>query len=175
GAEYRSYFRLKKTRCGIKDQARARHRGEKCGLALISRELDFLQFVRAEHIRCDTGFTSLCVEVSSSTIGWVLPQLLNHGRVIRGRLGITARSRSLDRRLVRQLELPAEIGVEVLKLDANGPAARGGLRSGDVIVAVQGLHRFLTEWPLREPVDIKILRRSTIRGLTVVPVERREA
>jgi hypothetical protein len=30
----RAYFRLKKIPCGFKEQARARHPGEKCGLAI---------------------------------------------------------------------------------------------------------------------------------------------
>jgi hypothetical protein len=30
-----AYFRLKKIPCGFKEQARARHPGEKCGLAMI--------------------------------------------------------------------------------------------------------------------------------------------
>ncbi len=35
-----AYFRLKKIPCGFKQQARARHTGEKCGLDLVAhREL----------------------------------------------------------------------------------------------------------------------------------------
>jgi len=35
----RAYFRLKKIPCGFKEQARARHPGEICGLEFTSREV----------------------------------------------------------------------------------------------------------------------------------------
>ena len=117
--------------------------------------------------------------VASRTARWVIPQLLAHGRVRRGRLGIGGRDRQLDRRLVRLHELISERAVEVIWLDPDGPATKAGLRQGDFVLAVDGhpvtgiddLHRFLTERPLGEPATVTILRRTARLDLTVIPVE----
>lgn len=117
--------------------------------------------------------------VPSSTATWVLPQLLRYGRVRRGRLGIAGGERILDRRLVRHHELPLPRAVEVIGLEAGGPAAQAGLQRGDWIVAiddrpvggVDDLHRHLTEWTPGCPVRLSIIRRAHRSKITVVPVE----
>ncbi len=74
--------------------------------------------------------------IPSRTAQWVLSQILAHGRVRRGYLGIGGHHRPLERRLVRALELPAERAVEVMSADPNGPAYRSGVRVGDFILAL---------------------------------------
>lgn len=117
--------------------------------------------------------------VPANTADVVLSQILQHGRVRRGFLGISARTRPLDRRLVRALTLPAEHAVEVMKLEKDGPASRAGLRTGDVIVAmndqpvrsVDDLHRLLSEWRPGEPVRVSLLRGKAISTVEIHPVE----
>lgn len=117
--------------------------------------------------------------VPSDTVKWVLPQLLRHGRVRRGQLGIAGRERPVQRRLSRLLGLPSERAVEVIALDPEGPAVRGDVRIGDLIImiakqpvtSVDDLHRFLTEWPIGQPVKLTIVRQGERRQLMVVPVE----
>ena len=54
----------------------------------------------------------------------------------------------------------------MVSAEPNGPAARGGVQEGDLIVAVNGrdvtsiddLHRLLAEWPLGSPVTLSVLR-----------------
>jgi S1-C subfamily serine protease len=113
------------------------------------------------------------------TARWVLSQLLQHGRVRRGYLGIVGRERPLDRRLVRALGLPVERAVEIVSLDAQGPARQAGLRSGDIVVSVNAqpvarvddLHRALAEWPLAKPVALTILRGKNQMTVSLTPVE----
>jgi S1-C subfamily serine protease len=117
--------------------------------------------------------------VPASTAQWVLSQILQHGRVRRGYLGIAGRERTLDRRLVRALELPADRAVEVMSMDARGPAARAGVRAGDVIIALNGqpvrhvddLHRLLGELPPGKPVDLTLLRGRHRHTIAVTPIE----
>jgi S1-C subfamily serine protease len=117
--------------------------------------------------------------VPANTANVVLSQIIQHGRVRRGFLGIGARTRPLDRRLVRALELPAEQAVEVMKLEAGGPASGAGLRSGDVIIAmndkpvrsVDDLHRLLSEWRPSERVRVSLLRGKELSVIDVQPVE----
>ena len=117
--------------------------------------------------------------IPALTARWVLSQLLQHGRVRRGYLGIVGRERPLDRRLVRALNLPTERAVEIVSLDAQGPARQAGLRSGDIVVRVNtqpvirvdDLHRALTEWPLAKPVTLTILRGKNQKTVSLTPVE----
>jgi S1-C subfamily serine protease len=117
--------------------------------------------------------------VPANTADVVLSQIIQHGRVRRGFLGISARTRPLDRRLVRALGLSAEQAVEVMKLEIDGPAQRAGLRSGDVVVAmndqpvrsVDDLHRLLSEWRPGEPARVSLLRGNTLCQIEIRPVE----
>lgn len=117
--------------------------------------------------------------IPTLTARWVLSQLLQHGRVRRGYLGIVGRERPLDRRLVRALELPADRAVEIVSLDAQGPARQAGLRSGDIVIRVNAqpvmrvddLHRALTEWPLVTPITLTIVRGKNQMTLALTPVE----
>ncbi|SPJ13758.1 Trypsin-like serine protease [Syntrophobacter sp. SbD2] len=115
--------------------------------------------------------------IPSDTAKWVVSQLLAFGRVRRGHLGITAQQRPLARRLVRFHRLSAEFGVEVMAVAPQSPAARGGVREGDVIVAIDGrevasvdhIHRFLAEWPVGNRVRLTIIRGQDRMEVDVVP------
>ncbi len=65
---------------------------------------------------------------------WVAEQLIEHGKVIRGWLGVVVRE--LDPALAEALGL--DHGVIVLKVYPDSPAAKGGLKAGDIILAVNG-------------------------------------
>lgn len=114
-----------------------------------------------------------------NTAQWVLTQLLTRGRVLRGFLGISARERPLDRRLVRHLELPVERGVEIAGMSPGSAADTAGLMSGDVIVSLAGrpvcsvadLQRVLGETPVDMPAEIVVVRRTRLLGASVTPAE----
>ncbi len=117
--------------------------------------------------------------VPSNTASWVIPQLLNHGRVRRGYLGIGAALRPLEKRLVRLFNLSKEYAVEVISVDPQGPAAHAGIRVGDLIIGIGGqqvatvddLHRFLTEWPFGSQVAITVIRATERLHMVIVPIE----
>ena len=117
--------------------------------------------------------------IPANTAKWVVSQLLTHGRVRRGYLGLVARQRPLERRLVRFHHLSAEFAVEAISVDRRGPAAQAGLQERDLIVAINGqplssvddLHRFLAEWPIGEPVVLTIIRGLERQDLRVKPGE----
>ncbi|MGA2938749.1 MAG: trypsin-like peptidase domain-containing protein [Syntrophobacteraceae bacterium] len=117
--------------------------------------------------------------IPSDTAKWVVSQLLTLGRVRRGHLGITAQQRPLARRLVRFYQLAAEYGVEVMAVAPQSPASIGGIKEGDLIVAIDGhevtsvdhIHRFLAEWPVGNPVRLNIIRGQDRMEVDVVPVE----
>ncbi len=121
--------------------------------------------------------------IPSDTAKWVVSQLLTHGRVLRGYLGIAAQQRPLDRRLVRFYNLQADSAVEVFSVEPNGPAWQGNVRGGDIIVAVNGqpvtsvdhIHRFLAEWPIGRPVKLTLIRVREKIEVEVTPAEARSA
>lgn len=117
--------------------------------------------------------------IPSRTAKWVVSQLLTHGRVKRGFLGIGARERPLGRRLVRFFDLDRESVIEVISVDKKGPAGLAGIREGDLIVGVNGasvssvddLHQFFSKWPIGKTVPLTILRGRKKRRIPVTPQE----
>jgi S1-C subfamily serine protease len=117
--------------------------------------------------------------IPANTAKWVVSQILVHGRVRRGYLGLAGRQRPLDRRLVRQHGLVKDSAVEALSVDPRGPAGLAGLREGDLIVSIQSqevtsvddIHRFLSEWPLGQPLNLGVIRGRERLELIVIPSE----
>jgi S1-C subfamily serine protease len=117
--------------------------------------------------------------IPSDTAKWVVSQLLTVGRVRRGHLGISAQQRPIDRRMVRFFDLKAEYGVEVVAVAPGSPAAYGGIREGDIIMAIDGhevpsvdhIHKFLAERPIGNPIKLSVIRGLELIEVEVVPVE----
>jgi serine protease Do len=66
----------------------------------------------------------------------VLPQLVASGHVARGRLGVVIQG--MDEDLAKALGMDRAHGALVEEVEPGGPADKAGIRSGDVIVAVDG-------------------------------------
>jgi S1-C subfamily serine protease len=117
--------------------------------------------------------------VPSSTVAWVVPQLMSDGRVRRGWLGVSARTRPIDRRIARVHGIAQETGVEVVEVDPKGPAHAADLRDGDVVLGIDGapvtsvddLHRALTQWK-RGEIAIDRLRGTKRETIAARPTER---
>ena len=105
--------------------------------------------------------------VPAGTAQWVLTEILTQGRVRRAYLGVSVRDRALDLRLVRALDLPVARAVEIVSRDEQGPAATADLRSGDLIIEVNGapvdgidaLHRQLSRHPVGTAITLHVVRR----------------
>jgi S1-C subfamily serine protease len=106
--------------------------------------------------------------IPASTAQWVLTEILTQGRVRRAWLGVGARDRPLDLRLVRALGLTATRAVEVLSRESQGPAAESDLQPGDLIVAVDdqpvdgvdALHRRLSRVAPGSTLNLQVVRRT---------------
>jgi len=85
------------------------------------------------------GAQAICFAVAVDIAHWVIPQLLQHGRVRRGYLGVAGQTQDLHRRVVLAYELPQSTGVRVMSVEPGSPAAQVGVREGDVIVGLDGL------------------------------------
>jgi len=114
--------------------------------------------------------------IAVETAAWVLGQLLQHGRVRRAVLGIGAASRPLDRRLAYHHNI-AGAAVEVQSIEPGTPAARAGLRDGDLLVrfadqpiaSIDDLHRVLRSWPAATPAALVVIRRGARVDVAITP------
>ena len=121
----------------------------------------------------------ICFATAIDTAKIVVAQLLRHGRVRRGYIGVAGQNISLSRRLVRHLELPGESGVRVMSIEAGSPARTAGMKEGDVIVQWDGvpvagiddLHRLLSEDYLDRSAEVTMVRRAQKIARRITPVE----
>jgi S1-C subfamily serine protease len=126
------------------------------------------------------GAQGLCFAVSSNTALFVISAFIRHGRVRRAHLGISAQTLPLPRRLALMAGAGAR-AVRIGELEAGGPAIAGGLREGDLIVALDGvpiggaddLLRLLDADRIGRATEISLLREGEVLRRTVTPVERR--
>ena len=114
------------------------------------------------------GAQSISFAVAIDTAAWVIPQLLRHGRVRRGHLGVGGATTALDRRVVLGFGLAQSHAVRVSTVEPESPAARAGLREGDLIVGLDGvpidsvdrLHQTLDASRVHKDCVLKVLRGS---------------
>jgi S1-C subfamily serine protease len=126
------------------------------------------------------GAQALCFAVSSNTALFVVGEFVAHGRVRRAHLGIAAQTLPLPRRIAATIGAGAH-AVRVGEVEPGGPAARAGLETGDVIVALDGhpvtgaddLMRLLGATRIARATELTALRNGRLERLTVTPGERR--
>jgi serine protease Do len=102
-----------------------------------------------------------------------MAQIIQHGSVRRGRIGVAIQD--LTPEIAQDLGTSARQGAVVARVEAGSPAARAGLRAGDVIVAVDGapitggtpLHNRIGMAPIGAAVQLTVDRRGSERTITV--------
>jgi S1-C subfamily serine protease len=126
------------------------------------------------------GAQGICFAVASNTANFVLGELVRHGRVRRAYIGIAAQQLTLSRRRRHAAGLAQESAVMVASVEAGSPAERAGVRTGDIILALDGsavtgaddLVRLLAGEKIGRTVAIDTLRNGGRHILSLVPDER---
>lgn len=119
----------------------------------------------------------LCFAVPINTAKNVIPDLLKHGRVRRGYLGLQGRQVPIPLGLGRRFGIEMGSGVEVVGIEPQSPAAEAGLHIEDVITrfgedsveSVDDLHRYLSHVPVSEPITLGVIRNGRWVELSITP------
>jgi S1-C subfamily serine protease len=117
--------------------------------------------------------------IPANTARWVVSQLLAHGRVRRGTLGLAAQQLPLNRQLARFHHLQNGSCVEVVAVTELGAAYKAGIRERDYLVSmndemiesVDDIHRILAEWPIGEAMPVVLIRGTELLSFKMVPDE----
>ncbi len=117
--------------------------------------------------------------IPANTAVSIVSQLLQHGRIRRGYLGIAGQQRPLPRRLVRYYGLTNEVGVELVKVEPGSPARSAGLMSGDILISIDNrpvmtvddVHQLLTDWNGEASLRLTVVRLNELRSFDVLPIQ----
>ncbi len=121
----------------------------------------------------------ICFAIPINAAKHILPQLMRHGRVVHGYLGLHGRNVPLRRTLIRRFDLKQSTAVEVVQVETGTPADQAGIRPGDLLVAlgdfpvagVDDLHKLLSQLPVGVPASVVMLRGEQQLQRFIVPGE----
>jgi serine protease Do len=116
------------------------------------------------------GITSMIISPSGGNIGiglaipstmakYIVPQLKEKGRVVRGRLGVTIYP--VTNEFMELLNLKTKDGAVINTVEPGGPAEKAGLQTYDVIIKVDGK-------AIKDPNEVKFKIAETEPGTEVV-------
>src|SRR5260370_18895847 len=109
----------------------------------------------------------------------VVGRLVEDGKIPRSYIGVGRQNLPLHRRVVRFHQLPASSGVLVISVGDGSPAARAGLREGDVMVeynrqpipSIDALHKFLTGDQIGIEAQLTVMRGTEKLTMAIRPSE----
>jgi serine protease Do len=107
------------------------------------------------------GYMGIGFAIPSNMVKTVKDQLVTHGKVVRGYLGV--RIQELTRSLAQSMHIDTTEGVLVADVSKGSPAAKAGLKRGDVILALNGR-------PMHDPGQLRNIVAMSAPG-TKVPVQ----
>jgi S1-C subfamily serine protease len=127
------------------------------------------------------GAQGICFAVASNTASFVLGELLQHGRVRRAYIGVSAQTAPIPRRHAHFAGIDNASGAMIMGAEPDAPASAAGLMSHDVVVRLDGapvtgvddLIRLLNADRIGRAVAVEALRLGRLREFTLSPVERR--
>jgi S1-C subfamily serine protease len=126
------------------------------------------------------GAQGLCFAVASNTAEYVLTQILAHGRVRRGVMGIVAEHVVLPQSARHRHGLTQAGAIGIRSLQGGGPAEVAGLVAGDILISldsiavagVDDVARVLDAKHINQKVAAEVLRGGEKLEFSIVPDER---
>lgn len=120
------------------------------------------------------GYQGIGFAIPSNMARDILKSLLHGAKVERGWLGVSIQS--LDREIADAMGIEQAHGVLVADLTPDGPAKKGGIERGDVILAIDGrevkstgeLRNIVASHPAGKSVAVSVMRDKKRRDIEVV-------
>ncbi len=119
------------------------------------------------------GSIGISFAVPADVAAAVVQQLRQYHEVRRGWLGV--KIQTVSEEIASSLGIPENSGALVAAVTPDGPAAKGGVQSGDIIVkfdkepvdSMRSLPRLVARAPIDQKVDVEILRKGQKMTLQV--------
>jgi S1-C subfamily serine protease len=129
------------------------------------------------------GAQGLCFAVAANTAAFVMSEILRHGFVQRGSIGVVAQQTPVPPTIRKTAGLTQTYAAWVATVDAGGPAAKAGLAQGDLIVGADGrsvtglddLLRVLGPGSIGRSIAFDIVRAGQRMTVTVTPKARKKS
>lgn len=110
------------------------------------------------------GFQGVGFAIPSNRVRWVTSELVSNGSVRRALLGV--RTDRIPQNVAASLKLPPRGGAYVIQVTPNRPAAKAGIKVGDIIVQIGSyairtnteLGEIVEQLPVGEPTEVSVLR-----------------
>ena len=126
------------------------------------------------------GAQGICFAVASNTANHVLSEIIMHGRVRRGYIGVAAQTAPVPRRHAIAAGIDNRFGAMLSTVAPDGPADRAGLLSHDLVVRLDGelvtgvddMIRLLDHTRVNKRIAVEVLRLGRLREFEVTPSER---
>jgi S1-C subfamily serine protease len=127
------------------------------------------------------GYQGLCFAVASNTATFVIAELIAHGHVRRGSIGLVAQQAPIPPGLARATGVTQGYAVFVAQVDAGGPAAKAGVREGDLLISAAGvpltglddLLRALDHHSIDKPSAFVLIREGKLMTVSITPRARK--
>ena len=119
------------------------------------------------------GYQGLSFAIPIDLASKIQDQLVKNGKVTRGRIGVTIQE--VNQSLAKSFGLEKPEGALVSSVDPEGPAAKAGIETGDVILKIDGatigrtmdLSSRVAEIEPGASTRLEVWRKGAVRGITV--------
>ena len=128
------------------------------------------------------GAQGICFAVASNTAQFVLSEIIRHGYVRRAYIGVAGQTAPIPRRHAVVAGIDNTMGALLAQIEPDGPAAKAGLLSGDVVIKLDGvgvhgvddLIRALDRDRIGRTLEMEVLRLGRLRAIDIHPIERKQ-
>jgi S1-C subfamily serine protease len=122
------------------------------------------------------------VTIPASTVNRVVDQLVQRGRIAHGYLGIGMQPVAFPEGTRQSLGINADRGLLIVAVAPGGPAEKGGILLGDIIVTAEGasiqsmqsLQAFLDSENVGKSISLQVVRGGQLANLSVTVGEKQQ-